>query len=281
MWTFSLTKFIFSYLVPLVAVALALKLLVVFLEPHLTFFPIKGQQSTPASKISHKELSLKTSDGENIHAWLLQPSDSQATVVFFHGNGGNLSLWQSFIEDMYHHSLTVLAVDYRGYGKSSGSPSEQGLYRDTEALLETFWREIHQPDQVVFYWGKSLGGPVAAYATTLRKPDGLILEATFPNKKSLLNHYPILKFLSLFSTYQFPTTKFLEGFSRPTLLIHGQKDEVVPFSEGEKLFEHLRAPKYFHAVPGAGHNDLHLLDHSHYWGRVTHFIETILRERTD
>ena len=113
---------------------------------------------------------------------------------------------------MYHHSLTVLAVDYRGYGKSSGSPSEQGLYRDTEALLETFWREIHQPDQVVFYWGKSLGGPVAAYATTLRKPDGLILEATFPNKKSLLNHYPILKFLSPILYLPVPNYKIFGGF---------------------------------------------------------------------
>ena len=179
-----------------------------------------------------KEIPLETTDEETVYAWLLEHPEPRGEVLFFHGNGGNLSIWQDFLMNLYHHSLTVFTLDYRGYGKSTGSPTEEGLYKDAEALLRRFWTKIHRPDLKVIYWGQSLGGSVAAFATTVTKPDGVILESSFPNKYSLLNHHPVLKVLGFLSEFKFPTAEFLDGISRPVLVLHGEQDKVVPSQTG-------------------------------------------------
>ncbi|MFQ5929276.1 MAG: alpha/beta hydrolase [Acidobacteriota bacterium] len=271
-----MAKLIFLYLLLFMVAAVALKLLVVVLEPRLTFLPIRGLYRSPADVgIPFQEITIRTADGEKVYSWLLEHPESTVEVLFFHGNGGNLSLWQDFLIGLYHHSLSVFALDYRGYGKSTGSPTEEGLYRDTEALVGHFWDKVHRLDHKVIYWGRSLGGSIAAFATTIRKPDGLILEGSFPSKQSLLNHYPVLKILGIFSKYRFPTTEFLDGLSRPVLIIHGDQDSVIPFKEGQKLFEQLKTEKYFHTLPGANHNDLHLVDPKSYWESITQFIDLI------
>lgn len=264
------------YFVLFVAVMVGLKLLVVLLEPHLTFFPMRGLALTPEDMgIPYREIPLETADQQTIYAWLLEHPEPQAEVLFFHGNGGNLSLWQDFLINLHSHSLSVFAVDYRGYGKSTGSPTEEGLYLDTEALLHHFWNHVHHSRRKVIYWGRSLGGCIAAFATTIRKPDGLILEASFPSKSSLLNHYTLLKVLAVLSKFKFPTAQFLEGLSRPVLIIHGDQDRVVPFKQGQLLFDQLQTEKYFKTIAGAGHNDLHQVDPEDYWEQIDHFVGAI------
>ena len=263
-------------LIGLLAGITALKLLTSVLEPRLTFFPIRGLNLTPENVgIPYQEIRIQTRDGESIHAWFLHHPEARAEVVFFHGNGGNLSLWLDFIMELYHQSLTVIACDYRGYGESTGSPTEAGLYQDTAALVHHFWHNIHRPTSRVLYWGRSLGGIMAAYATTVRKPDGLVLEATFSEKSSLLKHYPLLRILGFFSRYRFPTTEFVRDLDRPVLVIHGTQDEVVPFSEGQKLFHELNTEKYFSEIEGASHNNLHLIDPESYRTRVREFIQEL------
>jgi fermentation-respiration switch protein FrsA (DUF1100 family) len=270
-----MAKLIFLYLLFFVVGMMALKLLVVLLEPRLTFFPIRGLDTAPEkSGLPIKEIPLQTADEETVYAWLLEHPEPRGEVLFFHGNGGNLSIWQDFLMSLYHNSLTVFALDYRGYGKSTGSPTEEGLYKDAEALLRHFWTKIHRPDHKVIYWGQSLGGSVAAFATTVRKPDGVILESSFPNKYSLLNHHPALKVLGFLSEFKFPTAEFLDGISCPVLVLHGEQDKVVPLKQGQLLFDRLQTEKYFHTMP-AGHNDLHQVNPDKYWEHINQLIDAM------
>jgi len=252
-----------------------LKMTVVLLEPRLTFFPIRGNETDPNEMgISVKEIPIQTMDEETVHTWLLEHSEPKVDVLFFHGNGGNLSLWKEFMLNLHRHSLTVFALDYRGYGKSTGSPTEEGLYQDAEAFLRHYWNKIHEPDRKVVYWGRSLGSAIAAYATTVRKPDAVILEASFPSKYSLLDHYPVLKVLGMFSEFKFSTADFLDGVSRPVLIIHGTQDKVVPLRQGQLLYDRLETEKYFHTI-SAGHNNLHQMDPDSYWEHIDRLIDKI------
>ncbi len=270
-----MAKLIFLYILFFIVVMLALKMLVVLLEPRLTFFPLRGLETDPDKMgIPVKEIPIQTRDEETLHTWLLEHSEPKADVLFFHGNGGNLSLWQDFLINLHRHSFTVFALDYRGYGKSTGSPTEEGLYHDAEAFLRHYWNKVHQPNRKVIYWGRSLGGAISAYATTLRKPDAVILEASFPSKYSLLDHYPALKILGMLSEFKFPTADFLDGISRPVLVIHGDRDKVVPLRQGQLLYDRLETEKYFHTIP-AGHNNLHQVDPDSYWEHIDRLIDKI------
>jgi len=261
-------------LLVLVAAVVGLKLLVTALEPSLVFFPLKGEDDTPSSAgIAYRRIELATQDGQRLVAWQLEPEHPVADVVYFHGNGGNLSGWLPVLAGLVRSNLRVLAVDYRGYGLSTGSPSEQGLYRDAEAVLAHAQRSRPSDAPLpLVYWGRSLGGAVAAAAARVSAPDGVILESTFPEKAAVIRGNPILRTLNLFSTYRFSTVDSLQHFSGPVLVMHGDRDSVIPFSVGRDLFERLRAPKRFAEIRGGDHNDVFTSDDRTYWEPVLEFI---------
>jgi len=258
----------------LIAAAVGLRLLVAALEPSLVFFPLAGEDRDPSSAgVAYRRLELVTSDGQRLAAWQLEPDGPIADVVYFHGNGGNLSVWLPVLVELARSNLRVLAVDYRGYGTSTGRPSEQGLYRDAETVVRYAQRSrspgVSRP---LVYWGRSLGGAVAAAASRVAAPDGLILESTFPDKAAVVRGNPILWALNLFSTYRFSTVDSLRDFSRPVLVMHGDRDSVIPFGVGRDLFEKLRGPKRFAVIRGGDHNDAFTVDDRTYWGPVLEFI---------
>jgi fermentation-respiration switch protein FrsA (DUF1100 family) len=256
------------------AVLVALKVLVLIAEPRIAFHPWRGEAETPAGAgVPHEQLEIETSDGEMITAWLLRAPNARAQVIYWHGNGGNLSLWLDVLVSVRRLGATVLAFDYRGYGTSTGSPTEKGVYLDTDAVLARFWDELRDPDAKVVYWGRSLGGAIAAYGTTVRKPDALILESAFPDAKTLLRSNPILAFLAVFASYQFPTAAHLAGFDRPVLVIHGDRDEVVPYAQGQDLFARLSGNKQFVRIAGGSHNVFFDESRKDYWGPVREFID--------
>ena len=168
-----------------------------------------------------------------------------------------------------------MAVDYRGYGDSSGSPSERGLYRDAEAATAYFNQHLRRPGVPTLQWGRSLGCAVASYAARNAPPDGLILESPFPNVRSLFAGNPIMLGLSFFSSYTFATSAHLEGYRSPLLVIHGDADSIIPFSAGQRVFHDASTPtKTFAVLTGADHNDLHT-DHPAYWPAIERFIGSI------
>lgn len=270
--TGSLSTRIVAFLLALLVAAAILKLLAIFFEARLAFFPFSGIDETPRARgIEYEERSVATVDGETLHGWVLRPPSPKAEVLYFHGNGGNLSIWLPILEGLYRRGLAVTAFDYRGYGRSTGSPSEQGLYRDTDAMLGEFWKRAHQSRSPVIYWGRSLGGTMAAYAAAQRAPSGVVLESSFPSARALLRASPLMAILGTFSSYRFPTSVWLVKVDRPILVMHGDADSIVPFALGQQLFSTIRSPKRFHRIAGGDHNDPAPKDPEPYWKAVMQF----------
>jgi fermentation-respiration switch protein FrsA (DUF1100 family) len=268
---------------PLVArvivILLALKLVVWFLEPRMAFFPLRGVQETPASAgVTYQDLRIETADGETLHGWWLERADAHAQVIYFHGNGGNLSLWLDILVELFRRGYSVLAIDYRGYGASTGRPSERGLYRDAEAAVQVYRQRLLKNGIPTIYWGRSIGAPVAAHAASQTKPDALVLEAPMPDVRSVLRTNPILWALSFFSSYRLPTSQLLDRFDGPLLVIHGDGDSIIPFSAGRQVFDKATTRlKTFVAVPGADHNDLHIVNPDLYWTSIDRFTKDLRR----
>jgi fermentation-respiration switch protein FrsA (DUF1100 family) len=253
---------------------LVLKAAVSAVEPRLVFFPSAGEAETPAMLgIRYESVRIPTADGERLAAWQLEPERPVADVVYFHGNGGNLSMWLPVLASLHQLGFRVLAVDYRGYGLSSGTPSEQGLYRDAEAVVRhvqaTRPKENGRP---LVYWGRSLGGPVAASAIRVHAPDGLILESTFADKASVVRSQPVLRALNLLSRYRFSTIDMLEPFRHPVLVVHARRDSVIPYALGRELYERLSPPKRFVDIAEGDHNDLFDISYDAYWKPIREFI---------
>jgi fermentation-respiration switch protein FrsA (DUF1100 family) len=258
-----------------VAVVVLLKLAVSRLEPKMVFFPLPGEDDTPASlRIRYSAVKLRAADGVQIAAWQLEPDEPKADIVYFHGNGGNLSLWLPVYATLHSFAYRVLAFDYRGYGVSEGTPSERGLLLDAEAVARHAAR-ARTSGRPLVYWGRSLGGPVAAAAARGAPPAALVLESTFPDKVSVVRWNPVFRLLNLFSSYRFDTVGPLRGFDRPVLIVHGDADTIIPYSLGQELFEKLDAPKRFVTLRDADHNDLFDARHEAYWTPIRAFIDAL------
>ena len=267
--------------VTLVLTGALLWALVRVLEPRLAFFPTGGEQMTPADhRLAFSAIDVRTSDGERLRAWWIPREQPLANVVFFHGNGGNLSLWSPVFAELHRQGYAVLAWDYRGYGSSTGRPGEGGLYRDADAIVGLVKeRGLARSGVPLVYWGRSLGATVAAYAASVRAPDGVVLEAGFPSARALFERNPVMLVLSFFSSYRFPTAEWMERVTAPALVLHGTDDSVIPYRMGERLYEGLRVPKRFHAIPGGDHNDLAPRDGEAYWTAVRGFVASLPARR--
>jgi hypothetical protein len=264
-----------ALLVALVAAGLlgALKFLVARMEPRAAFFPFRGEQDTPASaNLAFERVALRPADGEVLAAWWLPAAPGAPEVLFFHGNGGNLSVWLDVIAGIRRQGWSILAIDYRGYGTSTGRPTEQGVYRDADAALEDFWSRRHTEGARTFYWGRSLGATVAAYAAARRAPDGLILESPLYSARSLIADNPLMRLLGVFMSYRFATAEWLRRYRGPTIVVHGDADRVIPLRHGRRVHDEVTGRKELVVIPGADHNDLHLVGPGPYWAALRRFV---------
>ena len=264
--------------ISLITLAIGLGALIGFvrwLEPRFAFFPSPGETETPRHfGVEYEPLTIDTADGEHLRAWLMRAPSPRATIVYFHGNGGNLSIWAPILAGIVRHGFSVLAIDYRGYGVSTGRPTERGLYRDVDATLTRAWTSV-DGTLAVLYWGRSLGATMAAYAASKRAPQGLILEAGFPDARAVIRSSPPLRLLSLFSSYRFATARHLQSVNVPILVMHGDRDSVIPYTLGRTLFEGIRGPKTFATIAGGDHNDFAPVDPQAYWVAVERFVQSV------
>jgi fermentation-respiration switch protein FrsA (DUF1100 family) len=216
---------------------------------------------------------VRTADGETLNTWWLPAAGGAPEILFFHGNGGNLSVWLDVVAGIRRQGWSVLAIDYRGYGASTGTPSEVGLFRDADAALEDFWSRRHRAGARTFYWGRSLGATVAAYAASKRPPDALILETPLYSARALVADHGVLRLLGVFMSYRFATAEWLRGYRGPVLIVHGDADRVIPLRHGRRVYEEVSGPRARLAViPGADHNDLHVVRPQQYWGVLRSFV---------
>jgi uncharacterized protein len=259
----------------LVALLIA-RWMVRYYEPQLAFYPTKGQDATPADYgVPFAPLTVTTSDGARIRVWHMPHASPRAQVVYFHGNGGNLSMWAEILVPIARRGLEVIAFDYRGYGLSTGSPTETGLYRDVDAVLALAHGRLRRPGVPMVYWGRSLGTTMAAYATTVQRPAGVILEAGFPSMQAVVRSNPLLRVASWFASYEFPTARYLAAAPVPALVLHGDKDSVIAFQLGRELHDAIAGDKQFVTIKGGDHNDATPADPAAYWAAIDGFIERV------
>jgi uncharacterized protein len=239
-----------------VGYAVVLGLVFVF-QPRLVYFPMKGSYgATPQTYgLAFERVNVPTADGEQLAAWWIPtPAPAKGTVLLFHGNAGNIAHRIDYARMFHGMGYDTLLVDYRGYGESTGSPSEQGTYRDAEASWSwlTTRRGIKASDIVIF--GESLGGGVAVPLAAKHAPRALILASTFTSIPDLgAQVYPWLPVRWL-SRIHYNNLAGLERINAPVLIAHSPGDEIIPYTHGKKLFDVAREPKTFLELRG-GHND--------------------------
>ncbi len=201
-----------------------------------------------------EDVTLQTSDGENLAAWFVPASRPRGTVLFCHGNAGNISHRLDFLLMFHRMGYSTLIFDYRGYGQSTGRPSESGAYLDAQAgwnyLVES--RDI-APGRIVLY-GESLGGAVAARLAEKERPGAVVLASVFTSVPDLgAEIYPFLP-VRLLARIRFDARDSLSRVKAPVLVAHSPEDEIVPFSHGQALYRAARGPKAMLRLAG-GHND--------------------------
>ncbi len=214
---------------------LALIILYLF-QGRMIFNAKTGMSKTPASRhLSYEQHMITCTDDVRLCAWFFPSEESPNCLLFFHGNSDCLSDLVDALADLRGLGINVLAIDYRGYGLSNGKPSEDGLYLDAEAC----WAWLiaikgFRPDQIVLH-GRSLGGALAAFLAARHRPAALILESTFTSMTDLVRlHYRWIP-TRLLLQHRFPTSKRIKDIKAPTLVIHSTADELIPFSQAEKL----------------------------------------------
>lgn len=217
-----------------------------------------------------------TIDGVKLHGWFCTPHKNGAPVpadrvlLYFHGNAGNITNRYDKITYLMELPVKVFIIDYRGYGKSEGKPSEKGLYRDARAAWDYLvtQRDI-RPNRIVIF-GKSLGGAPAIDLAARVSPAGLVVQSTFtsiPDMAAAVMYVP--RFLV---SNKMDSINKIGFVSCPKLVIHSPADEVVPFEMGKRLFEAAREPKQFLEVPDCPHNETYVRAGKVYWDTMRQFI---------
>ncbi len=217
----------------------------------LIYFPERFMPPPPPGVV---ERSFTAADGVRLHAWLAPPPDDAAPVlVWSHGNGGNVGGREDVLLALAARGLGVLAYDYRGYGRSEGSPDEAGVHLDAEAAWDLLAADGIAPQRIVCF-GESLGGAVSIALATRRSCAAVIVVSTFTSLRDVARqHYGALAALT---GSRFDSASRVGSIGVPILIAHGDQDEIVPYALGERLFDLAREPKQFVRVPGRQHNDV-------------------------
>lgn len=199
---------------------------------------------------------FRSADGEELHGWWVPHRRARGTLLYCHGNSGSVAHQIAALRFLRRMKVNLFAFDYRGYGRSSGTPTEAGLYRDVQAAFDHLvdYRGVLPREIVVF--GHSLGGAVAVDCAVHRPAAGLVVQSTFTHTKDTARAlYPRLP-MHWIARRQFRSVDKVAGLSLPKLFTHGDADGTVPFALGERLFEAAAEPKEFYRVKRAGHNDV-------------------------
>jgi fermentation-respiration switch protein FrsA (DUF1100 family) len=221
----------------------------------LMYFP-ETLHTTPAQAglSEAEEVTLDTADGERVIAWHIPPRGDQPVILYFHGNGGALRYRVDRYRALTQDGTGLVALSYRGYGGSSGRPSEAGLIEDARATYG-FVAKRH-PEARLVLWGESLGTGVAIALAAEKKVARLVLEMPYLSAVAVAaSAYPFVPVRWLMKD-QFRSDQRIRDVTAPVLIVHGDRDDVIPIESSERLYALIAAPKRFLRIPGAGHEDL-------------------------
>jgi fermentation-respiration switch protein FrsA (DUF1100 family) len=223
-------------------------------------------------KLPFEDITLTTEDGVRINGWLILRPGAKSTILFFHGNAGNMSDRLMKLRFFYEMGVNTFIIDYRGYGRSQGTPSEGGVYRDGRAALRYLRSRSDIGKLPIVIYGGSLGGAVAIDVAVHQPVDGLIIDSAFPSAPAMSRLiYPMIP--TFFLSVQFDSIKKIKILTVPKLFMHSTDDRIVPFHLGKQLFDAAPAPKEFTALTG-GHNDAHIECREKFLGAIEGFLRT-------
>ncbi len=219
-------------------------------QPAMLFYPVTELVATPFDVgLAYEEVKL-SADSIELHGWYLPNPGSERTLLFFHGNAGNISHRLDSLQIFHRLGLNVLIIDYRGYGRSGGTPSEEGLYQDGKAAWRYLTERRGDKAENIVIFGRSLGAAVAARMAEQEQPAALIIESGFTSVKAMAReHFPLLSWMTPLR-YRFDTEEALGKVHCPVLVAHSREDEISPFAFGEKLFQAAHEPKRFLTLKG-------------------------------
>ncbi|HEY1250749.1 MAG TPA: alpha/beta fold hydrolase [Thermoanaerobaculia bacterium] len=243
------------------------------MEGRFLYFPTRTLAAEPSSfGLRADELSLLTEDGVRLHGWWIKGVGGRA-LLFFHGNAGNAADRLDRARILNERlGLDVFLVDYRGYGRSEGAPSEDGLYRDARAVYARALEHFHTTQVVLF--GESLGSAVAIQLATEQPSAGVVLETPFLSVPAMARkHYPFVPAFLIRSRYD--NEGKIASVAAPKLFLVAENDEIAPPEQGHRLFELAAAPKTLFVIPGSGHNDTYVTGGEPYWKAWAQFLGSL------
>lgn len=255
-------------------------LVLYFFQSHLVFYPETGREVIAAPSqvgLPYEEIRLATDDGLSLHGWFIPAAQREnapqphGTVLFLHGNAGNISHRLDSLQMFHNLGYSTLIFDYRGYGNNDGSPSEQGTYLDAEAAWRYLTEQRRIPSCRIVLFGESLGGAVASWLAARQQPAALVIASGFTSVPDLAQHfYPFMPVRWL-ARLRYDTRENLRAVTAPLLIAHSREDEIIPFEHGQALYAAANPPKHFLELAG-GHNDGFIFMRESWVGQLEDFL---------
>jgi hypothetical protein len=249
------------------------------LDQLFVFFPDpwKDQDWAARSGLPLEDVWFSAADGTKLFGWYVEAAATSAVLLWCHGNAGNIINRLENLRELYRIGLSVFLFDYRGYGKSKGRPSEEGLYQDAFGAYDYLTRTRNiRPERLILF-GRSLGACVAGEVTVHKPAAGLILESCFPSVEAVAKfHYYGLPLHWLLGV-EFNLLERLPQLSLPKLFVHGDRDDIIPLELGKRVFDAAKPPKEFYLVPGADHNNVPFAGGRPYFQKLAEFIAQAIR----
>jgi fermentation-respiration switch protein FrsA (DUF1100 family) len=244
-------------------------------QSRLLYKPSREVSSTPAEiGLDFEDVVFKSADGLNLKGWYVPVKNSKLTLLFCHGNGGNIEHRLDSIDIFHDLGLNCFIFDYRGYGNSPGKPSEEGTYADAMAAYKWLTEEKKTPAQEIIIFGRSLGGAIAAQLAGRVKAGALVVESAFTSYVDIVKEYYFYMPVQWFARFSYSTIDYIRDVRCPVMLIYSRNDEIVPYKFGLELYETANEPKEFIEIFG-GHNDCFLVSGKIYTEVWAKWLKTI------
>jgi len=250
-----MASLLISIAVIVLGVYLFFGLLLYFMQPTLLYYPVREVSYTPAELgLAFDQVTFKSADGVKLSGWYIPGKSSDFTVLFCHGNGGNMMHCLDIINFLHNFGLNCFIFDYRGYGGSEGKASKEGTYLDAKAAYKWLTEEKKISADNIIVSGWSLGASIAAHLAEKVKVGGLVVESAFTSYIEMgRKYYPYLP-VRWFARFNYSTIDYIKDVHCPVMIIHSRDDEIIPFEFGLQLYEAANEPKEFVETFG-GHND--------------------------
>lgn len=244
------------------------------LEQRLVFAPSQypaGDWNPPS--LNKEDVWFTSADGTRLHGWYCPVHHPRATILYLHGNGGNITSRADVVCQLQKLNVTVFIFDYRGYGRSEGRPSEKGVLDDARAARRWLAERDRLSEQQIVLLGRSLGGGVAVDLAT-DGARGLILQSTFTSLPDVADEHTHLLPVQHLMRNRLDSLSKIAQYHGPLFISHGEDDRLIPMEQGRALFDRAPGPKQFIAIPKAGHNTPHP---SWYYGALDEFLNSLPR----